>query len=194
MWVWLLQTLGTAFLSLQKSSICILKGDIRKPRCTVIFRESYLTLQSACFHRNEWLPLMLLIIQEYGDPWWNDTDRRKPNNSAKNLSQHPFVQHKSHMNWSGREPEPSRLECQTPIRGVAWPLLETWSRTSFDRVTIYFKFQNNRLQHGIDTVNVKVMLMLMSCYGLLFWYLYQLFILSTELFVKYLVTLNQKII
>jgi hypothetical protein len=31
------------------------------------------------------------------EQWWNDTDRRKPKNSEKNLSQYHFVHHKSHM-------------------------------------------------------------------------------------------------
>jgi hypothetical protein len=26
------------------------------------------------------------VICEYGEPWWNDIDRRKPKNSEKNLS------------------------------------------------------------------------------------------------------------
>jgi hypothetical protein len=25
-------------------------------------------------------------VNEYGEPWWNDTDRRKPKRSDKNLS------------------------------------------------------------------------------------------------------------
>jgi hypothetical protein len=37
------------------------------------------------------------MIYDYGEPWWNDTDRRKPKNSEKNLSQFFFVHHKSHM-------------------------------------------------------------------------------------------------
>jgi hypothetical protein len=31
------------------------------------------------------------------EPRWNDTDREKPKNAEKNLSQYYFVHHKSHM-------------------------------------------------------------------------------------------------
>jgi hypothetical protein len=41
---------------------------------------------------------------------WNDIDRGKPKNSEKNLSQCHFGQHKSHMDWPGREPGPPRWE------------------------------------------------------------------------------------
>jgi hypothetical protein len=34
------------------------------------------------------------MIYEYGEPWWNDIDRRKPKNSEKNLSQCHFVDYK----------------------------------------------------------------------------------------------------
>jgi hypothetical protein len=37
------------------------------------------------------------MIYEYGGPWWNDIDRKKPKNSEKKLSQCHFVYHKSHM-------------------------------------------------------------------------------------------------
>jgi hypothetical protein len=40
---------------------------------------------------------------EYGQPWRNDTDRGKPRNSDKNLSQCHSVHHKSHMDWPGCE-------------------------------------------------------------------------------------------
>jgi hypothetical protein len=36
-------------------------------------------------------------IYQCVEPWWNDTDRIKPNNSKKNLSQCHSVQHKSLM-------------------------------------------------------------------------------------------------
>jgi hypothetical protein len=36
-------------------------------------------------------------MYEYGEPWWNDIDRGKPNNSEKNMSQFHFVYHKTHM-------------------------------------------------------------------------------------------------
>jgi hypothetical protein len=41
---------------------------------------------------------------------WNKTDIWKPKYSEKNLSQCYFVNHKSHMDWPGIEPAPSRWE------------------------------------------------------------------------------------
>jgi hypothetical protein len=32
---------------------------------------------------------------------WNDADKGKPKNLEKNLSQCYFVNHKSHMDWTG---------------------------------------------------------------------------------------------
>jgi hypothetical protein len=43
------------------------------------------------------LLFLLQMIYEYGKPEWNDTDREKPKNSGKNLSQCHFVNHKPHM-------------------------------------------------------------------------------------------------
>jgi hypothetical protein len=37
---------------------------------------------------------------------WNETDRRKPKYSGKNLSQCHFIHHKYHMDWAGIEPGP----------------------------------------------------------------------------------------
>jgi hypothetical protein len=37
------------------------------------------------------------MIHQYGQKWWNDTDRVKPKNSEKNLYQCHFVHHVSHM-------------------------------------------------------------------------------------------------
>jgi hypothetical protein len=37
------------------------------------------------------------MIYEYGELVWNDTDRGKPKNSERNLSQYHFFHHKSHM-------------------------------------------------------------------------------------------------
>jgi hypothetical protein len=40
---------------------------------------------------------MTQVKYEYEEPWWNDTDRGKPKNLEKDLSQCHFVQHKSRM-------------------------------------------------------------------------------------------------
>jgi hypothetical protein len=37
------------------------------------------------------------VMYEYGEPWWNDIDRRKLKNSEENLSQCHSVHHKSHV-------------------------------------------------------------------------------------------------
>jgi hypothetical protein len=49
-----------------------------------------------------------LMIHEYGQRRWNDTDRGNPKNSEKTLSQRHLVHHKSHMDWTKREPAPPR--------------------------------------------------------------------------------------
>jgi hypothetical protein len=48
------------------------------------------------------LLFILQIIHEYGEPWWDDIDRRKPKNSEKDLCH--FVHHTFYMEWPGREP------------------------------------------------------------------------------------------
>jgi hypothetical protein len=63
---------------------------------------SDLLISMGCDYVSEVLPLtdMLFIprvIYEYGERQWNDTDRGKPKNSEKNLSQCYFVHHKSYM-------------------------------------------------------------------------------------------------
>jgi hypothetical protein len=52
------------------------------------------------------IPQMIWI----GARRWNDTDRGKPKNSEKSLSQCHFIHHKFHMDWPGREPRPPRWE------------------------------------------------------------------------------------
>jgi hypothetical protein len=47
------------------------------------------------------------VIYENGEPRWNDIDRVKAKNSDKNMSQCHLVNHKSHMEWLGREIGPS---------------------------------------------------------------------------------------
>jgi hypothetical protein len=37
------------------------------------------------------------MIYEYGEQWWNDTDRENQKNLEKNLSQCHIFHHKSHM-------------------------------------------------------------------------------------------------
>jgi hypothetical protein len=48
-----------------------------------------------------WPPAGLLfnpqMICEYGEPWWNGIDERKPKNLRENPSQCHFAHHKSHM-------------------------------------------------------------------------------------------------
>jgi hypothetical protein len=62
--------------------------------------------------RSQTSPLLIpQIIYEYGKPRWNDTDRRKPKNSEKDVSQCHFVHHKSHMEWPASEPGPPRPYC-----------------------------------------------------------------------------------
>jgi hypothetical protein len=50
------------------------------------------------------------MMYECGESRWNDIDRGKPKNSEKNLFHCHFVDHKSHMDSSGRELGPPRLE------------------------------------------------------------------------------------
>jgi hypothetical protein len=42
--------------------------------------------------------------------WWNNTDNGKPKYSEESLSQCHLVHHKSHMDWAGIEPGPSRWQ------------------------------------------------------------------------------------
>jgi hypothetical protein len=34
------------------------------------------------------------LIYVYGEPWWNDIDKGKPNTLEKNVTQYHFVHHK----------------------------------------------------------------------------------------------------
>jgi hypothetical protein len=40
---------------------------------------------------------MLRMMYEYGEPWWNYTDRGKPKESEKTLPQCQFLHYKSHI-------------------------------------------------------------------------------------------------
>jgi hypothetical protein len=62
------------------------------------------------------------MTYEYIEPRWNDTDRRKPENSEKNLSQCYFVHHKFHVEWPGLEPGPAtdRLNHGMAINPLNW--------------------------------------------------------------------------
>jgi hypothetical protein len=63
-----------------------------------------------------WMPTYVSILRIPQMIWvWRATvewysDRGKPKNSKKNLSQWYFVHHKYHMDWPGREPGPPRWE------------------------------------------------------------------------------------
>jgi hypothetical protein len=49
-------------------------------------------------------------VYEFGEPQWSGIGKGKPKNSEKILAKSRFVQHKSHMNWHGREAGPPRWE------------------------------------------------------------------------------------
>jgi hypothetical protein len=46
------------------------------------------------------------VIYEYGEPWWNDTDRGKPKNSEKTCPSATLSTTYPHMDWPGHEPRP----------------------------------------------------------------------------------------
>jgi hypothetical protein len=54
------------------------------------------------------LSILQMIHEEPMEPRRNSTERGKPKNSEKELSQCDFAHHKSYMDWPGREPKPSR--------------------------------------------------------------------------------------
>jgi hypothetical protein len=59
------------------------------------------------------------MICEYRERRWNDTDRRKPKNLEKTLSECHFVHHKSLMDWPGSELWPPRWDASDKPRD-AW--------------------------------------------------------------------------
>jgi Na+-transporting NADH:ubiquinone oxidoreductase subunit NqrF len=65
-------------------------------------------------------PTGLLFIAQmkykYGEPWWNDNDREIPKNWEKNLSQCPFVHHKSHIIDPVVNLEPQRITAWAKAR------------------------------------------------------------------------------
>jgi len=44
------------------------------------------------------------------EAWWNHTNKGKPKNLKKNLSQCHFVNHESHTDWCGHEPTPPKWD------------------------------------------------------------------------------------
>jgi hypothetical protein len=73
------------------------------------------------------------VIRKYGDPWWNDIDRGMPKYSARNLSRCNFVHHKSHTDWTQREPG-------TPRSSVSYYLCrcDCHNRLEFTESTFFF--------------------------------------------------------
>jgi hypothetical protein len=75
---------------------------------------SLIKVDSCLIELKMFVPLM---IYEYGERPWNDTDRGNLRNSEKNLSQRHFVHHKSHMGANpglrGERPATNRLSYAT---------------------------------------------------------------------------------
>jgi hypothetical protein len=92
-------------------------------RCTCIlhfllqpWRQSPFFPEGGVGQTQAWMPAYVSTLRIPQKTWfWRETvewytDRGKPKNSEKNLSQQHFFHHKSRMDWPGREPGTPRWE------------------------------------------------------------------------------------